>query len=222
MSCARGELVARIDYDGGVARSGFIRGLGRLLAGVVWWVLLAIALLALGLWSVDAKGRWFEVSRITPRGEEVEGAGCFAGWDHGRIGIGWWGDRYTDVWLPIGQAHAEEHGTGWRWKRKSARPEWLDREPAYSWGPFHWDIHGWRRTGIASKRRQIWANYWAAALVCGAWPGWSLVTLGRGWVVRRRRWWEGRCRNCGYDLRATPEGGAELLSRCPECGVVRS
>jgi len=32
-------------------------------------------------------------------------------------------------------------------------------------------------------------------------------------VVRRRRDPHGFCRNCGYDLRATPE-------RCPECGTV--
>jgi hypothetical protein len=52
-------------------------------------------------------------------------------------------------------------------------------------------------------------------------PGWMiLLSLGAAglsrklWVSQRRREREGNqlCRNCGYDLRATPE-------RCPECGV---
>jgi hypothetical protein len=36
---------------------------------------------------------------------------------------------------------------------------------------------------------------------------------------RRFRIPEGCCPKCGYDLRATPEKGGALLSRCPECGT---
>jgi hypothetical protein len=42
-----------------------------------------------------------------------------------------------------------------------------------------------------------------------------------GWRRRRvvrRRVAGGRCAACGYDLLATPEAGAALLGRCPECG----
>ena len=44
------------------------------------------------------------------------------------------------------------------------------------------------------------------------------------WVYRfrkaRRARRKGLCPACGYDLRATPEGGGALLGRCPECGAV--
>jgi hypothetical protein len=41
---------------------------------------------------------------------------------------------------------------------------------------------------------------------------WCAVSLGKG-ILCRRRGRAGRCRGCGYDIRATPE-------RCPECGAV--
>jgi hypothetical protein len=39
---------------------------------------------------------------------------------------------------------------------------------------------------------------------------------------RRRSPGAGRCRTCGYDLRATPREGGALLHRCPEWGTVVS
>jgi hypothetical protein len=48
--------------------------------------------------------------------------------------------------------------------------------------------------------------HWMTALLAGVLPAtWATRTY------RARRYAAGRCRRCGYDLRATPD-------RCPECG----
>jgi hypothetical protein len=61
---------------------------------------------------------------------------------------------------------------------------------------------------IVSKNWLVAAPWWAIAVVAAVLP-----TL---WLKRRRDQRRlslaGRCRNCGYDLRATPD-------RCPECGM---
>ena len=53
------------------------------------------------------------------------------------------------------------------------------------------------------------APYWGLALLFLIGPAFWAV----GWLRRRRRFGEGRCQKCGYDLRASPE-------RYPECGAV--
>jgi hypothetical protein len=50
--------------------------------------------------------------------------------------------------------------------------------------------------------------YWLLATLTGLLP-FSWLTL---WRRRLKRLGSGRCRACGYDLRATPD-------RCPECGA---
>jgi hypothetical protein len=55
-------------------------------------------------------------------------------------------------------------------------------------------------------------------------PTWPLPLAGGLLLAWRLRRWRvaaapGRCPQCGYDLRATPQEGKALLDRCPECGA---
>ena len=62
--------------------------------------------------------------------------------------------------------------------------------------------------GNGQRRYAVYLPHWSVALVFGVPPArWLRAARKR----RRRRLNAGRCRRCGYDLRATPD-------RCPECG----
>jgi hypothetical protein len=54
----------------------------------------------------------------------------------------------------------------------------------------------------------IWIPHWFLALLFAAMPAVRLRSI----IRDRRRLRAGRCRICGYDLRASPD-------RCPECGT---
>jgi len=57
---------------------------------------------------------------------------------------------------------------------------------------------------IHSGDHLLLVPHWMVASVCA-------LPAGLRWLMRHRRFGNGLCRQCGYDLRASPE-------RCPECG----
>jgi hypothetical protein len=64
-----------------------------------------------------------------------------------------------------------------------------------------------RYTRWSNGSGEVGVPFWVIGLLCAALGGVS------GAVARvKRRWARGRCRVCGYDLRASRE-------RCPECGT---
>ena len=70
----------------------------------------------------------------------------------------------------------------------------------------------WDGTGVwvSQRWRTVSFPFWMPMVAFAAAPAWRLFA----WR-RRRRSAPGRCRQCGYDLRATP-------GRCPECGDIPS
>jgi hypothetical protein len=75
------------------------------------------------------------------------------------------------------------------------------------------------QVGYNGEPSYLWAirsdfnvPYWVVAVLAGVFPLLSIKVAIR-WLRSRRHARAGCCRNCGYDLRATPD-------RCPECGTV--
>jgi len=66
--------------------------------------------------------------------------------------------------------------------------------------------------GIVEKGRGLHFPAWSLAVLAAALPIGRVATFRRN-ALRRRQARDGKCLNCGYDLRSTPE-------RCPECGTI--
>jgi hypothetical protein len=89
----------------------------------------------------------------------------------------------------------------------------LDRDLEYAGGLAEESVTWLSKCGfhlehLPNSRFTAVAPYWSAVLTTLCLPALRIAA----WRSRNFRGRTGRCRACGYDLRATPD-------RCPECGT---
>jgi hypothetical protein len=100
------------------------------------------------------------------------------------------------------------------WRRQSAAlsaSEVQDVDAPLAWmdGGYRLGRYGYGcLKGASIPQSRLAFPHWALLAVTLPLPATRLVRLG----IKRSRARAGRCRMCGYDLRATPD-------RCPECGT---
>jgi hypothetical protein len=104
-----------------------------------------------------------------------------------------------DQWFPAGESVP-------RWELSSGPPRTL-----YTGGDSVWNRMGFERPDLGPDAAEWTVPLWLPSAVTGALPASRTARLYRA-ARRRHRARAGRCRACGYDLRATPD-------RCPECGA---
>lgn len=72
----------------------------------------------------------------------------------------------------------------------------------------------WRSTatcGVLLRQTRIGIPHWFVITVLATLTWFAWAPMRKSWRTRRRRR-QGRCLQCGYDLKGTPD-------RCPECGL---
>ena len=125
------------------------------------------------------------------------------GWRHGLITEPGVIRLFKDRHRPKDSAPGKFWYTHWK-QGPRYRPEFYQAVHWHRWGfSFVTD-----REGDGFMRRLTFAlPYWFVLVIVAALPA------ARSMPGRPHRRRDGRCLNCGYDLRATPE-------RCPECGTI--
>ncbi len=200
----------------------------RIVRGFLWLIkamLLAIALAALVLWpwSYGYRGqREIRLSQLTPRPERVAEVWFVVEWSYGRVSTGGWQSESAGMNLNHERGRAAAHGAGWHWEFNVSGAFFGAFD--HSWGPFRWNVVTLEHYGDWCCGHNASLPCWLLASLTGAWPLTSLALLRRRRARTRRRARAGCCRQCGYDLRATPlpgVAGGELLSLCPECGTAQ-
>jgi hypothetical protein len=196
----------------------------RIVRGVLWMVkgvLLAIALGALILWPLSyGRGQTIWAIKVTLGPEHDYAVQRTAGWGNGRVGLSEVRREFAGDLLNKARDFVAQRGTGWTWDANFGRGSIVTDNLGRSWGPFRWSSSDIRGTDGSVALRIASLPLWLLALCAAAWPLASLTLLFRRRSRRRRRARAGYCTQCGYDLRATPQPGGQLVTRCPECGTV--
>jgi hypothetical protein len=196
----RGRSVAESRHRStGEGRSG-VRRVGRYIVNVLAVVAAALALAAAvawgaSYWRTDHVAYGYLGGRISadnPRGWLLV----------------WWFDAG-------GQVNDDVRTVPPGWVRTTRGPFDLKNTiapPVSWWRPVatDWDrkLRGWDPT---TRHRLFMVRCWLLMLAFGVLPAVQV----RRWWRRRRRFADGCCPSCGYDLRATP-------GRCPECGTTKA
>jgi hypothetical protein len=149
------------------------------------------------------------------RAEQVDAFHFFVRCGNGRIEIGDYHDEAQGDAIRSVLAEAKRQGNGWHYDSTPLPPGFTVRSVGHSVGPVRWDFFTNKMRGHSIVVRQVWFPFWLLSLTTAAWP---LASIGLLIRRRLRLTGVGCCVNCGYDLRATPEVGGELLAQCPECG----
>jgi hypothetical protein len=171
----------------------------RRLLRLISWVSLALSVASVAGWirscvredmiSVEKTYQHFIASR---RGSIAVG--------DGGLSVGG-GDGVDVRYFPF----SDHFQVSWTNQAISLDPDYGEKH--LGWNDWYWNAY--HDSPVFQNGREFIVHYWMLSTVFVITP---LVGVFR-WLFYRRRYATGCCRQCGYDLRATP-------SCCPECGSV--
>jgi hypothetical protein len=201
--------------------------LRRVLRGTRWAVQGLLALVALAAliawpWSYAHPGHVQAWRPWTVGAERLERVWWLGGWGEGRVGLGLHGATFTERQRERASELAASEGIRWTWRAQPGAAYWRVLDDGYAWGPFRFGVKHYAEPGASFGGRTLSLPCWLLALAAGAWPAVSFALFVRRRRRLRRLARAGCCRQCGYDLRATPEpagAGGSLWAVCPECGA---
>jgi hypothetical protein len=187
----------------------------RLLWGLLWFVkgtLLTIALLSLAMWPWSSEHwGWISLSRSSRQSDGVELAGVLLKCGGSHVGFIKWEGKMLESSSSIPHAQTATQNTRWQWNVESGTLWLLTPHPDRPWIPFQFSSTYNFGPGFFYNTRGSSLPFWRLSIYTGVWPAISIAIALCRRSIRGRLARAGRCANCGYDLRATP-------NRCPECG----